>query len=129
MITALFGVYDTQTREFTISIAGHPRPAAISPDGALTEFDSIGPPLGLAFDPDYIAQRTFTLAPGSAVVFYTDGLLEYDRRVVEASERLSGIFRSRSFLAAEQPAQAIIDAMLDAAQRDDIAVLIMRTGG
>lgn len=128
MITALFGVYDTQTREFTISIAGHPRPIAVCPDG-LTEFDSIGPPLGLAFEPEHIVQRTFTLAPGSAVVFYTDGLLEYDHQVVEAAERLLTIVRSRSFLASEQPAQSIIDAMLDAAQRDDIAVLIMRTGG
>jgi PAS domain S-box-containing protein len=129
MITALFGVYDTQTREFTISIAGHPRPVAVSADGTLAEFDSIGPPLGLAFDPEHIAQRTFALAPNSAVVFYTDGLLEYDHQVVEAAERLSQIVRTRSFLAAEQPAQAIIEAVLDAPQRDDIAVLVMQTGG
>jgi hypothetical protein len=34
--------------------------------------------------------------------------------------------RARTFLDAEEPAQAVIDAVLDGHQVDDVAVLVMR---
>ncbi len=126
MITALFGVYDMRTREFSYSIAGHPRPLLVDENSVLTELRGTGVPLGEVFDALLVQEHTIELPRGSAVVFYTDGLVEYARDALEALERLQNAVRDRFFLGGEEPAQAIIDAVLDGKQRDDVAVLVMR---
>ena len=126
MITALFGAYNSHTRELTYSIAGHPPPVILNADGTIETLAGNGPPLGVAFDEVLLEQRHVVLAEGATVVFFTDGLLEYGRDVISAERRLHGVLAARSFLQDENPAQAIIDGVLDAPQRDDIAVLVMR---
>ncbi len=126
MITALFGVYDTKTREFSYSIAGHPEPLLVDENGTLTELPGSGVPLGEVFDTSLVKEHNIILPRGAAVVFYTDGLVEYARDALEALQRLQNAVRDRFFLEGEQPAQAIIDAVLDGKQRDDVAVLVMR---
>jgi serine phosphatase RsbU (regulator of sigma subunit) len=126
MITAFFGIYNTHSREFTYTVAGHPRPLMVDSAGTLTTFDCSGPPLGEAFDEVLLDQRTIAVPPESAVVFFTDGLIEYSRDVLHAEERLRDVMRAREFLQNENSAQAIIDAVLEGPQSDDIAVLVMR---
>jgi serine phosphatase RsbU (regulator of sigma subunit) len=58
-------------------------------------------------------------------VFFTDGLIEYKRDLQTAEERLARAVSSRAFLSAQNPAQAIVDSVLDGPQRDDIAVLVL----
>lgn len=126
MITALFGIYNTATREFICSIAGHPQPLIV-PDSAGAMFlNSVSPPLGDAFTPDFLSEITVTLPPRSTLIFFTDGLIEYKHDVESAQERLRSAVALGTFLDETNPAQAIIDAVLDAPQRDDIAVLVMR---
>lgn len=126
MITALFGTYNTHTRELTYSLAGHPPPIVLHADGSVDFLNGAGPPMGEAFDEVLLEQRRLTLAEGTTIVFFTDGLIEYARDVLTAERRLGDVLAARRFLEAENPAQAIIDAVLDGPQRDDIAVLVLR---
>ena len=126
MITALFAIYNTHTGELTYSLAGHPPPVLLRAGGSLLTLEGSGPPLGVAFDEVLLDQHHVQVQPQSAIVFFTDGLIEYARDVLTAERRLHGVLAAGAFLADANPAQAIIDAVLDAPQTDDIAVLVMR---
>src|SRR5579872_312434 len=126
MITAIFAVYNPYTRELTFSLAGHPPPVLLDADGSLETLAGSGPPLGVAFDEVLLEDQHTTLAPDTTMICFTDGLIEYGRDVLLAERRLHDVLRARGFLNEPNPAQAIIDAVLDAPQRDDIAVLVMR---
>jgi len=126
MITALFGVYNAHTQELIYSLAGHPPPIVVHESGSLDMLNGMGPPLGEAFDEVLLDYRRVKLEPGAGAVFFTDGLVEYGRDVIAAERRLHDVLSDRAFLNEPNPAQAIIDAVLDAPQRDDIAVLVMR---
>lgn len=126
MITALFGIYNPHTREFTYALAGHPAPLLLHADATLSILNGSGPPLGMAFDEVLLDDHRVTLQNGASVAFFTDGLIEYGRDVIVAEQRLHDVLTARAFLDQPNPAQAIIDAVLDAPQRDDIAVLVLR---
>jgi PAS domain S-box-containing protein len=127
MTTALFGIYDTQSRELKIANAGHPSPLHVDANGSAIAICTAGPPLGSAFDAADLPEQSFALDAGDVVIFYTDGLIEYDRDLIRGAQRLEDAARDRRFLLRAEPAQAIIDAVLDGPQRDDVAVLIMAT--
>jgi PAS domain S-box-containing protein len=126
MITAAVGVYNTHTREFAYSSAGHPAPIVLHAGGRIETLNGSGPPMGDAFDDVLLDQRRITLPEGATLIFFTDGLIEYGRDVLSAERRLHDVLSARTFLDEENPAQAIIDGVLDAQQRDDIAVLVVR---
>jgi PAS domain S-box-containing protein len=127
MITAFFGIYNAHTRELTYTLAGHPSPILLHEDGSVQSLAGSGPPLGVAFDEVLLDDHRITLPRGTTLICFTDGLIEYGRDVIVAERRLHGALSERAFLNEPNPAQAIIDAVLDAPQRDDIAVLVMRT--
>jgi PAS domain S-box-containing protein len=126
MVTAVYGVYNTLTREFTYAVAGHPRPIVVDDEGMLSELPGGGPPLGDAFDGSLMEQCSITVSAPATIVLYTDGLIEFGHDLLGASQHLRHIVAQRYFLAEEHPAQAIIDMVLDSPQRDDIAVLVMK---
>lgn len=126
MITALFGVLDPAARTFTYALAGHPRPLMTRDDGTLLELEGGGVPLGGAFSPAWIEVRSIQTDPPATIVFYTDGLLEYNRDALRGEQRIAQAVSDRFFLYDDRPAQALIDTVLDAPQRDDIAVLVLR---
>lgn len=126
MITALFGLYNPHTRELTYSLAGHPPPIVLHAGGTVELLNGSGPPMGDAFDEVLLEQRHITLSEGTTLIFFTDGLIEYGRDVISAERRLHEVLAARRFLDDPNPAQAIIDGVLDAPQRDDIAVLVLR---
>jgi serine phosphatase RsbU (regulator of sigma subunit) len=83
--------------------------------------------LGDIFEASSLEEQHIALGDGpAAIVFYTDGLVEYRRDILGGLERLERVVRARTFLDAEEPAQAVIDAVLDGHQVDDVAVLVMR---
>jgi PAS domain S-box-containing protein len=127
MTTALFGVYDSVSSELWIGIAGHPPPLLVAADGTASYIATAGPPLGPAFDAASVPEQRFSLSGGDTLVFYTDGLIEFDRDLIRGERRLQEAVRDRRFLLRAEPAQAIIDAVLDGPQRDDVAVLVMAT--
>jgi sigma-B regulation protein RsbU (phosphoserine phosphatase) len=72
-VTMVYGVLDAGSRELTLASAGHLRPLLINHHCSLLELDT-GLPLGLGMSS--YPQRTITLAPGTKLLFYTDGITE-----------------------------------------------------
>ena len=74
--TAVYLRVDVKSGEYAVSCAGHPPAASYRPEtGWRVLDDAAGPALGLIPGIDY-ASVTGRLAPGEALMLYTDGLIE-----------------------------------------------------
>ncbi|UUS29712.1 MULTISPECIES: SpoIIE family protein phosphatase/ATP-binding protein [Streptomyces] len=127
--TCLYAVYDPVTRRCALARAGHPMPALVHPGGHVEYPDlPVGPPLGLGGIPYETAE--LELAEGSQLVFYTDGLIEERTRDIDVGLDLlrlalappDGVDRTP-----EESCRAVLDALLPARPKDDVALLIART--
>ncbi|XES00295.1 PP2C family protein-serine/threonine phosphatase [Streptomyces sp. S1D4-11] len=125
LATFLYAVIDPANGRCQITRAGHPPPAAVSPDGTARLLDvPPGVPLGVGGTP--FTTTDVTLQPGSTLVLYTDGLVE--ARGSDIDERLAEFTHLL-----EQPAPTL-DELCDrllihltpASADDDIALLAAR---
>jgi serine phosphatase RsbU (regulator of sigma subunit) len=127
MVTAFVGCLDISTRELAWSRAGHPPPLLVTADGRSRFLDDVhGAPLG-AMAKEYATHVT-SLAPGSVLVGYTDGLVErrdclldeglawLERRVMQ--QRTRGLDRLCSDL--------LDDPFVPRPSPDDVCVLALR---
>jgi len=73
-VTMIYGVLDPMRRTLTFANAGHPWPLLVDGNGARPIPTREGTPLGLA--PSKYSEETVTLAPGSRLLFYSDGITE-----------------------------------------------------
>lgn len=75
-VTMLYGILDQRTNSFRYARAGHELPLIIDGRGIVLPVPS-GPtlPLGIDVDPP-LDEQTVSLAPGSTLVLYTDGLTD-----------------------------------------------------
>lgn len=124
--TCLYAVYDPVSRQCCIARAGHPPPVLVTPQGQVSVPDlPVGPPLGLGGLPFETAE--LTLAEGSVVALYTNGLIDDSRHDVDAG--LARLCRSldRPGRPLDTVAQEIVDALLPARPADDVALLLART--
>ncbi|MCX4514718.1 SpoIIE family protein phosphatase [Streptomyces sp. NBC_01619] len=125
--TCLYAVYDPVSGQLAVATAGHPGPAVVQPGGTV-DFPSlpISPPLGLGAGlPTESAE--LTVAEGSRLVLYTDGLIEdrehdLDVGLAALRDALAGPDRTP-----EATCAAVIEAMMSDRPRDDIALLVART--
>ncbi|MES4891868.1 SpoIIE family protein phosphatase [Streptomyces sp. NPDC096012] len=108
--------------------AGHPPPLLRRPDGRVRVLDLAGGPL-LGIDPAAVYPTTeVSLAPGSVLVLYTDGLVESPGIDIEdALVELGGLLSE----VGNQPLEGLADEILrhSAAARerlDDVAMLLLR---
>jgi hypothetical protein len=110
--------------------AGHPPPLLLTPDG-VREIEATGPLPGVFTEAGDWPSERVVLAPGDALVLYTDGVTD---TVGDGDERYG---RERLLATVAEPAASArelverLDAALtvfagDAAQRDDIACLVLR---
>ncbi|TNF37367.1 MAG: response regulator [Deltaproteobacteria bacterium] len=74
-VTAVFGVLDLETRQLTLSGAGHYPYPLVRENGAWRTEMCPGRPLGL-FEGNTYAPHTVSLGPGAAVLMASDGVLE-----------------------------------------------------
>jgi serine phosphatase RsbU (regulator of sigma subunit) len=75
-VTAFYGVFDRRTRALRYANAGHPYPLRYeAATGRVTPLVAQGFLLGIVPDEVY-TEREVTLAPGDALCFFTDGLVE-----------------------------------------------------
>jgi serine phosphatase RsbU (regulator of sigma subunit) len=95
-------------------------------DGRIEELVTTGALLGLG--QTHLEQATVFVPPGSALAFFTDGLSESTRDIDDGYQRIHAALAAASVRAAENPARALVEHVLDhAPARDDIAVLVMQT--
>ncbi|EFC83311.1 SpoIIE family protein phosphatase [Parafrankia sp. EUN1f] len=80
LATSMYAVYDPYSGRATIASAGHPPPLLLLPDEQ-PDYLVLEPglPLGTG-EADSFSETTITLPPGSALVLFTDGLVESRRR-------------------------------------------------
>ncbi len=125
LITALVGIGNWRTGEFVLANAGHPPPLLVTADR--TDFVSIpiGPPLGIG--PSSYKALTFTLASGSTLIAYTDGLIERrTERIDDGLQRLVDVVEPIVREPVEDLVTKTLASMRDDDAADDIAVLALR---
>jgi len=122
MVTALCGVLDPVKLEFTFATAGHPSPLIGHSDGRVERLTAKGLPLGLFADSTY-HETTVSLEPGSLLVCYTDGLIEFDHDIVEGEKVLQEAVAGEMNLQTPDPSAAIVRRVILGAPQDDVAVL------
>ncbi|WP_432520395.1 PP2C family protein-serine/threonine phosphatase [Kineococcus sp. SYSU DK006] len=130
-------VVDPDSGTVTYANAGHPAPVVLRPDGegvrVVTELEPTGPLLSwLHLDvPGTWRTRTASMAPGSVLVVYTDGLTE--ARPTGSTDELgiSGVLAALGRLPELTP-QALVDEALEVARsfsggraRDDVTLVAL----
>jgi PAS domain S-box-containing protein len=124
--TCLYAVYDPVSRLCCLARAGHPVPALVTPDGAVTFLDlPAGPPLGLGGLP--FESTEIELPAGSILALYTDGLIESRHHDIDL-----GFERLRRALTDQEPSlestcDSVLAAVLPERPADDVALLVART--
>jgi serine phosphatase RsbU (regulator of sigma subunit) len=128
-ITMTYLAVDPVRGEVACANAGHPPPRLLGPDGTVRSLDAPGLVLGIDPGQTYDEVRA-ELAPGAAIVLYTDGVVE-----ARAGGDLYGTERLDELLAASRdlPAGALARAVTEDARRfaggelsDDLAVVVIR---
>ncbi len=123
MVTAVCGMIDLGHGIITIANAGHPPAILLHADGTVEMLSASGPPLGALDRPTYATTAT-AVSPGSMLVLYTDGLIEYGRDWEAGEARLLEAIRSVDRQSSMDPAAAIMKAIFDGNPPvDDVAIL------
>lgn len=130
-VTLLLGVLDLDSGELAWANAGHPPPAVVQADGAVRLLEGRSGPAcgvqeGLAYRP-----LSAMLAPGEALVGYTDGVTEaFDSKGKEYGEaRMLALLAGLAGNAADLGGQLLADVhgfTAGAEQSDDITLIVVR---
>ncbi|MEO7203351.1 MAG: SpoIIE family protein phosphatase [Candidatus Tumulicola sp.] len=120
--TAIGAIYDPVAHRMEIASAGHPGPLVRYPDGRVEEVASSAPLLGLG--DSFTTSRTIETAAGTLVVFFTDGLIEFDRDIDAGFARLESALADLGDETAPDLAQRILDRVIGRRPTpDDVAIL------
>jgi serine phosphatase RsbU (regulator of sigma subunit) len=117
----------------SLSLGGHPAPVLLEACGRTRRIGEPGRALGVFEDPGLTHQEA-RLAPGDALVFYTDGVTEARSPdgAFFGEERLLSLLRACAGCDASTLAAHVEGAVLnfqENASRDDMAVLVLRVPG
>jgi serine phosphatase RsbU (regulator of sigma subunit) len=127
LATALLVVFDPRSGQGTMASAGHPPAVHLSQSACRTIELSYGLPLGV-LEQGYTATG-FTLAPGEALVLYTDGVTEA-RRAGElfGEKRLLEVLGAAPDRGPRQLIERLRAAVIDYADelKDDLQILALR---
>ncbi|MBK1787747.1 PP2C family protein-serine/threonine phosphatase [Prauserella cavernicola] len=115
----------------TVAVAGHPPPLVLRRDGTVEEPDVSGTLSGVLPDLSYRETEVW-LAPGDAMLLYTDGVYEARGRddffgQERLRELLPGYAGANPETLCEVVEQRVVEH-LDGAEHDDIALLALRIG-
>jgi PAS domain S-box-containing protein len=126
LATALYARLDVASGELRFANAGHLPPAVRDPDGTVRFLGGAQSVLVGAIPDADRSEDVTTLAPGSVLVLYTDGLVEDRERDLDDGL----VLLAEALQAAPQDAEGICDALttaLSTANRaDDVALLVVK---
>jgi phosphoserine phosphatase RsbU/P len=125
LTTALYAMISPDRSRVLLSLAGHLRPVLAEPDRPpVLATAPVDLPLGIGA-PDSVRQRTeIALAPGAALVCYTDGLVE--RRGEYIDTGIDRLVRATQPDDAEKMCTTIMAQAGAERPTDDIALLVVR---
>jgi serine phosphatase RsbU (regulator of sigma subunit) len=128
-ITMLYVLVDPSGRQISCASAGHPPPRIVAPDGKVSHVAARGLALGIEPNQKYATERV-ELAPGSAVVLYTDGVTEARRDgELYGEARLDKALRKHRKLGAQALAEAVLAecrSFSGGDLADDCAIVVIR---
>ncbi len=136
-VSLFLGLVDPRAREFRWVSAGHSS-IHVGADGRATPLTATGPALGVIEGASYALAGPIPLAPGDAVVLYTDGLHEAQDTggsMYGEDERLVPSIQAQT--ARHPGARALLDGVLadlrrhvgDAPVVDDVTCVVLRVLG
>ncbi|KRE52507.1 PP2C family protein-serine/threonine phosphatase [Phycicoccus sp. Soil748] len=127
--TAVKVVLDPHLGFAAYSSAGHLPPLMVHPDGTVEALDAaLGPPLAVTTDIERRPLGTATLAPGSTLLLYTDGLVERRGEDLDVGiARLSRVLAEHRSLDVEELAdRLLLELTAEDGLRDDVALVLLR---
>lgn len=131
-VTAFYGVYDPESREFRYACAGHNPPRLVRKNGSVEALDAVGGlPLGIMATQE-CAEAWVTLSPGDTLALYTDGIVEAQDKDNElfGTKRLDGCLSHSASAGPEGAVKCVfkhVDQFTNGAQAsDDRTLLIAR---
>jgi sigma-B regulation protein RsbU (phosphoserine phosphatase) len=128
-ITMLYLTIDLARGEVACASAGHPAPRLVRPDGTVESLAAQGLVLGIEAGQPY-EELTRAFEPGSAVVLFTDGVVEARRQgELFGEERLDRLLAERHELPAEALAETVLQEcrrFVGGELRDDCAIVVVR---
>jgi serine phosphatase RsbU (regulator of sigma subunit) len=124
--TVLLAQIDERTNELRWANAGHPPPMLLTPDGRVRSLEARAETmLGTRFT-GHRTNQAVTLSPGSAIVLYTDGLIERRHSSLDEGLReLAGALSGQAHLSAEELCDHLL-ARFGAGGEDDIVLAVVR---
>ncbi|MEO9264220.1 MAG: SpoIIE family protein phosphatase [Candidatus Baltobacteraceae bacterium] len=125
--SAFVGILDPSTRRLRYVSAGHPPPLMRSSNREVFSLKPPSAPLGAFRDVEFAEHEIFC-PPGSALVLYTDGIIEVSRDVAMGQEALTRVVASNAFAHAANQAEFVERAIGSQPPRDDIAILVLTFG-
>ena len=134
-VTVFFAVFDPASGELVCANGGHNPPLIVHADGSSTLLPQ-KPGVALGVVPDIAYEKSAAaLAPGDAIILYTDGVTEAenDRQEQFGVERLRGVFADSPPSDARETNTAVFRAVKEfagaAPQFDDITCLTLYRAG
>lgn len=130
-LSALFFTVTLETGEVTLVSGGHDYPYRVPAVGRPAPVISRGVVLG-AFPEAHLEPQTFTLAPGEALVCYTDGVTEAmnPARALFGEERLEAALLAQAGASATELSNALVGAIdafaAGAPPADDLTLLVIK---
>ena len=130
-VTLFYAIFDPESGEMVYANGGHNPPIIVKDDGSSSEIPvASGIALGVMPDMDF-AEDTLQVAPGEAIVFYTDGVTEAENARAELFdvERLQMVFDGAPTKDAKEANKAVFEAVSAFAgntpQSDDITCITL----
>jgi serine phosphatase RsbU (regulator of sigma subunit) len=122
-------VFEEGSAHLTVSCGGHPAPVIVRVAGGVEQVHAPGTIVGSLPDADFTEEQV-VLAPGDAIVLYTDGVIEARRDQdifgeTRLLELLSGCAGQDARAIANTVRQAVGD-FIPGLPRDDMAILVIR---
>jgi sigma-B regulation protein RsbU (phosphoserine phosphatase) len=128
-ITMSYVTIDARSGELACACGGHPPPRLVGPDGSVSVVAAQGLALGVEEGQRYEEVHEI-VAPGGAVVLYTDGVVEARRdRELYGFDRFDSLLADKRSLSATALAEAVIaDCRSFAGEElaDDAAVVVVK---
>ncbi len=128
LVTLFYGELSLTSGLFVYASAGHPLPITVQATGVVEQISGGGLIMGADRRTEY-RQYSMTLDAGSALVLFTDGLVESGRPAYDYDagvHRLIYVVNREYYSASENIAQAILRGALEGRpQLDDAAVLFI----